>query len=114
MLIAVLPALDRTQALHHSYSHDFHPRTTIGDLCLKVWLFMGRDNAPTLRLIIRGRFTKGFNEIKLAAGKRDHSGEELFTTELQLKCIWLPTGLGHTSLVNLLISQVLYHFIDCQ
>ena len=39
-----------------------------------------------LRLIVRGRFTKSFDEIKLGEGKRDHSGEELFVTELQLKC----------------------------
>ena len=31
---------------------------------------------------------KGFDEIKLGEGKRDHSGEELFVTELQLKCLF--------------------------
>ena len=52
--------------------------------------------------VIAKRFTKGFDEVKLAAGKRDHSSEELFTTELQLKCLvssktkYNYTNLQHT------------------
>ena len=40
-----------------------------------------------MRYIVCGRFTKGFDEIKLGDDKRDHSGEELFVTELKLKRI---------------------------
>ena len=36
------------------------------------------------KLIVRGRFTKGFDEVKLSQGKRDHSGEELFTCQLKI------------------------------
>ena len=40
-----------------------------------------------MRLNTRYRFTNGFDEVRLADGKRDHSGEELFVTELRLKCV---------------------------
>ena len=48
-----------------------------------------RHTRAFVRLIVRGRFTKGFDEIKLGDQKRDHSGEELFVTELQLKCTYI-------------------------
>ncbi len=39
---------------------------------------------------MKGRFTKGFDEIKLKGGKRDHSGEELFVCQLGLPVHLLP------------------------
>ena len=39
---------------------------------------------------IAKRFTKGFDEVKLKEGKRDHSGEELFVNELSLPTHMLP------------------------
>ena len=51
-----------------------------------------------MRRVVRYRFTKGFDEIKLGEAKRDHSGEELFVTELRLKCC--VTAHTHTSPVH--------------
>ena len=47
-------------------------------------------HSNSMRRIVKGRFTRGYNEQNLADGKRDHSAEELFANELKLPVHKLP------------------------